>query len=49
MAKLFPLYIMWSVDSLLLAGVIIAADDGFPGPYNEHMNRHKHDFIWKND
>jgi len=45
MAKLFPLYIMRSVDSLFLAGVIVAVDDGFPRPYNEHMNRHKHDFI----
>jgi len=27
MAKLSPLYIMWSVVSLLLVGVIIAADD----------------------
>jgi len=45
MAKLSPLYIMWSVVSLLLAGVIIAADDGFPGPHNEHVNRHKHGSI----
>jgi len=41
-ATLFPLYIMSSVVSLLLAGVIMAADDGFPGPHNEHVDSHKH-------
>jgi len=44
-AKLFPLYIMWSVVSLLLAGVIIATDDGFLGPHNEHVDRHQHGSI----
>jgi len=40
---------MWSVVSLLLTGVIIVADDGFPGPHKEHVDRHKHGSIQIDD
>jgi len=38
MAKLL-LYVMWTVASLLITGVIIAADDRHPGVYHEHTDR----------
>ena len=47
-AKLL-LYVMWSVASLLLAGVIIAADDRHPGTYNEHADIHHYGSVQIND
>jgi len=38
MAKLL-LYVMWTVASLLITGVIIATDDRYPGEYHEHTDR----------
>ena len=38
---------MWSVASLFLAGVIIAADDRHPGPYNEHIDKRNYGYMLK--
>ena len=48
MAQLL-LYVQWSVASLLLAGIIISADDQHPGAYNEHVDRHHYGSIQIDD